>query len=321
MTRTALRPLLIAGFLLAAAPVPAQMPDGGAPAGLEALRQEALAEVNQTRRQHRLPELDFNAPLNAAAQAHAEDMLARRYHSHVSPEGEDPRDRHVAHGGNRWRTVAENLAMCEGCQDPLSRERVEAFHQGWMNSTEHRLNILAEGLDSFGFGIAAGGERVYAVQMFSGAGAPGGWQPGQTGQAPEALSAEEQEKAALAAINRTRYRDNLPPLEPSGALRTVAERALASGSGDTLIDPAADLYGFLVGEPAEWPALNALAAACGGCGTVPTGADVERFAQRWLDTPEHRRALLSAEAGHLGFAMSADGQGRKTAVAVIGRHR
>ena len=122
---------------------------------LERLRQRALELVNQVRSEHDLPPLELGDILNEAAQAHAEDMLARDYYGHVSPDGENVMDRYQEAGGDRWRLVLENIAQCQGCPTPPTAERVEAFQEGWMESPGHRENILSRGLDRFGFGIAA----------------------------------------------------------------------------------------------------------------------------------------------------------------------
>ncbi|WEX07776.1 CAP domain-containing protein [Chelativorans sp. AA-79] len=284
---------------------------------LDRLRQDALSRVNEVRRERGLETLDLTDPLNAAAQAHAEDMARRDYYSHVSPEGEDAQDRYIEHGGSRWRFVAENIATCEGCPAPPDIARVRSFQEGWMQSPEHRHNILAHGLEGFGFGIAASEGRIYAVQTFAGAGTPPGL---EAGEQPAPLAPAQQLDEAVAAVNRAREEEELPPLEASEALTTLAERLLAGGSGDRLIDRSAELFELLPGERAEWRSLNVLAAACGGCGTAPVAADVRHFTDQWLSDPQHRQALLSREATHLGFAMEANGEGRKAAAAVVGQH-
>lgn len=285
---------------------------------LDALREQALSLVNDARDERGLGLLEPAGPLNKAAQAHAEDMLARDYYSHVSPEGEDVQDRYLEHGGSRWRFVAENIATCGGCPTPPTASRVDSFHEGWMDSPEHRQNILAPGLDAFGFGIAARGGRAYAVQSFAGPGTSPG---GQAGDEPTPLSPEAQLREALDAVNGRRQEEGLPPLEPSDALTTVASRALAGGSGDQLIDRSADLFSFLPGDRADWRMLNVMAGACGGCGTKPTAADVGHFTGNWLSNAQYHRTLLSGDVTHLGFAMNASGEGRKTAMAVVGARR
>ena len=54
--------------------------------------------VNATRQDHGLPTLRSSARLNAAADAHSADMVARGYFAHVTPEGRSVADRVRATG-------------------------------------------------------------------------------------------------------------------------------------------------------------------------------------------------------------------------------
>jgi len=283
---------------------------------LASLRQEALSLVNEARRDHGLDPLATSGPLNRAAQAHADDMLRRGYYSHESPDGRSVADRFQAEGGSQWKLTAENIAKCQGCRD-LSRERVRQFQQGWMNSPGHRANILRPGLTEFGFGIAGRDGRILAVQTFAGPGEPRGTSGAASGQA---ISAEEASAAALAAVNEARRQAGAPPLEASDALDTVAQRLLEGDAGDGIIRQPANLLDLLPsGEKQRWRRLDVLAAACGGCGTQRTKADVTGFAEQWLDNAAYRQRLLEPGTTHLGFHLSADGDGRKRAAAVAGR--
>lgn len=131
---------------------------------LPALRSEALSLVNQARRAQELAGLRTSGPLNAAAQAHAEDMARRGFYSHYSPESRDLAARYVAHGGGRWSIIAENIAQCLGCR--ANSAQLRRFQEGWMRSAGHRRNILDPRVASFGFGMASAEGRVYAVQTF-----------------------------------------------------------------------------------------------------------------------------------------------------------
>lgn len=312
-----MRPLLLLPVFLA---VMIAMASAVAAAELADLRNRALALVNQARQGQGLAQLELTGPLNQAAQKHAEDMLRRGYYSHSSPEGDTVKDRFRDEGGSRWKLVAENLARCVGCPVPATRDRVEAFQRGWMDSPGHRKNILANGLAGFGFGLAAADGKIFAVQTFAGPGEPRGLAPDE---APVALDRAGQSEAALRAVNRERERAGLGALQPSQALNTVARGLLPdNGDSDSLIDRPDDLYSLLPeGAAADWHSLAVLAAACGGCGTEPTAADIRYFAGQWSGDPEDGRTVLAAEPSHLGFAMQANGEGRKIAIAVMGRRR
>ena len=76
-------------------------------ADVQAVRQEMLERVNAIRRGVGLKPLELDPRLTTAAQAHADDMLARSYYNHVSPEGSTPRQR--VHAAGFVADVAENM--------------------------------------------------------------------------------------------------------------------------------------------------------------------------------------------------------------------
>ncbi|WP_309084288.1 CAP domain-containing protein [Chelativorans sp.] len=129
-----------------------------------AARERALSLANQARRQSGVPALRMSAALNAAAQAHAEDMARRGFYNHRSPERQDVADRYRAAGGGLWAAIGENIASCISCTAGMGQ--VDAFQAQWIRSSGHRRNILDPRFSEFGFGMAAGGGRVYAVQTF-----------------------------------------------------------------------------------------------------------------------------------------------------------
>lgn len=131
---------------------------------LPAVRGQMLELVNQSRRQEGAPPLRFNPTLNAAAQAHAEDMARRGFYNHRSPEGRDVADRWAAQGGGAWAAIGENILYCNRCAAPSAQAR--EFHQKWLQSPGHRRNIMRSDFTEFGFGMATAGGRTYAVQNF-----------------------------------------------------------------------------------------------------------------------------------------------------------
>lgn len=104
-----------------------------------------LQETNEERVAGGLANLTLNSTLNQAAQAKANDMAARDYWSHNTPEGNPPWVFFDA-AGYDYATAGENLAY--GFDS--STEAVA----GWMNSPGHRANIMNTGYVDVGFGIA-----------------------------------------------------------------------------------------------------------------------------------------------------------------------
>ena len=284
----------------------------GAAAGQEGRDALALQLVNEAREAEGLEPLAPDPSLSAAARAHAEDMEARDYYAHASPEGDTVRDRFRAEGGSRWRLVAENIARCEGCTTPPGDERVRAFQEGWMDSPPHRANILDPGLDRFGFAMAWGDDTTYGVQTFSGPGRPEGL---DSGAAEETAGAEALRDRALEAVNEARGAEGLEPLEADGALDRAAARLSEAGA---VRDAEGALGEALDAAGAGGGAVGMAAGECGGCGTRPTTRDAANFVEDWLAAPAMAERLLDAQARRLGFALTADGEGRKAAVALIG---
>jgi uncharacterized protein YkwD len=118
-------------------------------------RSALLAAVNAARRAAGRQPLANDPRLDAAAQAHAEDMLARAYYAHQSPEGSTPRTR-IEAAGFPAAGVAENIAARHlGADEAMA---------GWMASSEHRRNILDPRFTNLGAGVAVGAyEHRYQV--------------------------------------------------------------------------------------------------------------------------------------------------------------
>src|SRR5690606_3424397 len=89
--------------------------------------------------------LSLNDKLNAAAQAKAEDMKARNYWSHNTPDGQEPWVFFDAQG-YIYKKAGENLAYGFA----TSTETVT----GWMNSPSHKANLLDGAFTEVGFGFA-----------------------------------------------------------------------------------------------------------------------------------------------------------------------
>ncbi len=104
-----------------------------------------LQKTNEERVGGGLANLTINSKLNNAAQAKANDMAARNYWSHNTPEGSPPWV-FVKDAGYDYKTAGENLAY--GFDN--STETVV----GWMNSSGHRANIMNDTYTEVGFGIA-----------------------------------------------------------------------------------------------------------------------------------------------------------------------
>lgn len=121
-----------------------------------------LDNTNGQRKEAGLPSLKPNATLSQAAQAKAESMAAQNYWSHVAPDGTTPWS-YIQKVGYEYSTAGENLAYGFSTSDQVVT--------AWMNSPEHRDNILGNYQD-IGFGVAdsanyQGGKNTVIVAFYS----------------------------------------------------------------------------------------------------------------------------------------------------------
>ncbi len=120
---------------------------------------ETLA--NKDRVRENLSSLTKSPLLTKAAQMKADDMVARGYFAHNTPEGLTPWYWFVK-AGYRYKYAGENLAV--------SFIDSKEVHEAWMASTLHRDNILNPDFTEIGIatstGIYDGREAIFVVQMF-----------------------------------------------------------------------------------------------------------------------------------------------------------
>lgn len=136
---------------------------------LPELRAFALKLINRDRQLNGLSPLVEDPLLSGSAQYHAEDMKARNFYAHVTPEGKTPTDRFAALGGQGG--VGENIMLQSGSAETawiLNWGLVENFQKSWMYSNGHRANLLNPQYTKVGYGIVADPitGRIYAVQNF-----------------------------------------------------------------------------------------------------------------------------------------------------------
>jgi len=121
-----------------------------------------LVELTNTdRKDNSLHELTINPLLEKAAQMKADDMAAKSYFAHESPDGVTPWH-WFNEAGYVFSFAGENLAVYFSDSAELE--------QAWMNSPAHRANILNGYFTEIGIGMAKGvyqgKETVFVVQEF-----------------------------------------------------------------------------------------------------------------------------------------------------------
>lgn len=106
---------------------------------------DLLSVTNQQRAANGVGGLTLNSQLDSAAQAKANDMVARNYWAHNTPDGNPPWV-FITNAGYQYKSAGENLAYGFA----TSNDTIA----GWMNSAEHRANMLNGGYADVGFGFA-----------------------------------------------------------------------------------------------------------------------------------------------------------------------
>ncbi|MFC9734086.1 CAP domain-containing protein [Streptomyces roseolus] len=119
--------------------------------------EDVIALANAERDRAGCGPLRSEARLARAAQGHADDMAARDYYAHDSPEGRDGGDR-LTRAGYDWSAWGENIH-----KGPKTPQRVM---DDWMDSPAHRANILNCSFRDVGVGVALTADGPWWVQDF-----------------------------------------------------------------------------------------------------------------------------------------------------------
>lgn len=187
-----------------------------------------LQDTNIQRSQNGKSALSLNNQLSQAAQAKANDMVARDYWSHVTPDGKQPWQ-FIANTGYLYVSAGENLAY--GFSTSSSTVA------GWMNSPSHRANILNADYLEVGFGIANSanfqgtGEETVVVAMYAKPQKVVTPSTVQNGRAPEVPVAKNVEEAPTP-------QPTPEPTAPAQATPAAEEKPEASTKQDKIPTPA-----------------------------------------------------------------------------------
>lgn len=121
-----------------------------------------VEKANKTRTSVAMNELVISDELVYAAQLKANDMAAKGYFAHNSPDGKTPWDWLDA-AGYSYQTAGENLAV--NFVDSTD------VHNAWLNSPTHKANIVRDGFTEIGIATAEGtykGQKAVFVAQFFG---------------------------------------------------------------------------------------------------------------------------------------------------------
>lgn len=117
--------------------------------------------ANSGRAERALPPLRVSETLVRAAQLKADDMAAKGYFAHISPDGTTPWH-WFAEAGYQFTYAGENLA--------INFDDSAAVYAAWMDSPGHRANILGPQYTEIGIataeGMYQGQPATFVVQEF-----------------------------------------------------------------------------------------------------------------------------------------------------------
>jgi hypothetical protein len=189
--------------------------------------------ANGDRGANSLGGLTVSPLLTAAAQAKADDMAAKGYFAHTSPDGKNSWY-WFKQEGYTFLYAGENLAV--DFSDSSDVERA------WMNSPAHRANILGEHFTEVGIASAQGsyeGRRTtFVVEMFG--------TPAPRNTATNIQAASSPVKATEPALATAE------PAAPAAAAAAAAPPRVLGTEAGAIVAPQAPWWQHLLASPKTW---------------------------------------------------------------------
>jgi len=151
---------------VAARPVPVRPPVRPRPSpppvsGVGGAAGAEFSLVNQDRAANGVAPLAYSASLARVAQYRAQDMLNRNYFSHYDPSTGQLAFVQLLHlWGIPYSTAGENIAWS-------TNPSMAGINTMFMNSPDHRANILKAAYHRLGIGVASNGAKTMVVEVFS----------------------------------------------------------------------------------------------------------------------------------------------------------
>ena len=142
-------------------------PPPAASTQIDELEREVLELTNHQRMGARLPPLERDTALSAAARAHSADMLRRHFFDHLNPDRQTPAERVKRASGAPTRAIGENIWMWSGTVAPPLRTLADRAVGDWMASAPHRSNVLNPRYTRIGVGAETSATNVRLTVVFS----------------------------------------------------------------------------------------------------------------------------------------------------------
>lgn len=130
---------------------------------------DILSEASRTRVSSGASPLIEDFALSDIGRRHAQDMAARGFFGHDTPEGRNLLDRtpvevldNIAQKG-----IAENLWKLDSDLQLPAREYARRAIKSWLESPGHRETLLNPRYEAAGVGVAASGRQILVAMIFA----------------------------------------------------------------------------------------------------------------------------------------------------------
>lgn len=194
--------------------------------------EQLLVLTNAQRAAAGLTPLSMNSQLSQAAAAKAQDMFAKNYWSHTSPDGLTPWQ-FITNSGYKYSVAGENLAK--------NFSNSQGVVDAWMASQTHKDNILKPNYKEVGFAIVNGNlngeETTLVVQMFGATSGSTAISYVSPTQPPQQSLTQSPKQPAGNTVNQPKTTIEPVPtvqVDTAGITKTSPEKPLAS---DELLAP------------------------------------------------------------------------------------
>jgi len=192
--------------------------------------QQLLILTNQQRQNNNFSPLTDNAELDQAAANKAADMFSKDYWAHNAPDGTTPWT-FIKGAGYNYVYAGENLARGFNSASDVTT--------AWMNSPEHRQNVLSPNYQNVGFAVAtgklSGEDTVLVVEMF-----------GSTNLgAPVASRNNSPPTVASGSPETSNVKTSASPAASSTAPAPVAQTSNPNLLGISVIKPLINSHSFV----------------------------------------------------------------------------
>jgi uncharacterized protein YkwD len=128
------------------------------------IEKEIFNLVNEEREKMGLNQLRYDEKLADVARLHSRNMIEQDFFSHEDPERHGPQERiEINYPEIMARGFGENIGYTHGENEEAVANNLMV---SWMDSPEHRANILSDQFSHIGVGVKPDGSRYYATQKF-----------------------------------------------------------------------------------------------------------------------------------------------------------